>query len=211
MCVQAIDSQLSSAALMFCLFVAGCETAPPQMIYVSPDMLPESNIAKPLQKPVIFANQILVIAPVTGVGASNLQALSGSLGIPGSALIWGQTFHEALFKTLADSGMFGEVSRQNMGRYVLHSDILQQSTVGYGASFKVQYVLSDTQTGRDLWKQDITTTYEFPGSLGTFVTPYNTQLDALMRASGKNIGNLIRSLSAIQPNHSAIIPKEVLP
>ncbi len=209
--IQAIDSHLCSAILMLCLFVTGCETAPPQMIYVSPDMLPEPNIAKPVQKPVIFANQILLIAPVTGVGASNLQAFSGALGIPGTPVIWGQTLHEALFKTLADSGLFGEVSRQSMARYILYADILQQSTVGYGATFKVNYVLRDTQTGHDLWKQDITTTYAFPRSLGTFVTPYNTQLDALMRASGKNIGNLIQGLSSFQPSAPEVVPKAVLP
>ena len=45
-----------------------------------------------------------------------MQAL---LGVPGTAVIWGQTFHEALFKALSDSGLFGEVTRHGTMRCVI--------------------------------------------------------------------------------------------
>ncbi len=162
------------------------------MIYVSPHMLPQGNLAKPEKEPPLFSGQKLVIEPTTGVGASNARALSGALGVPGTAVIWSQTFHEALFKALGGSGLFEEVRRDGTA-------LLQQSTAGSGATFKVHYVLNDSQSRRDLWVQDISASYVFPESPLTFVAPYNAQLDALMRACGQNIGSLIQNLAAIQP------------
>ena len=203
--------RLFGMVLMLCLFVVGCATAPPQMIYVPSDMLPEgSGVAKLQEKPALFAGQTLVIAPVTGIGASNMRALSGALGVSGTTLIWGQTFHEALFKALRGSGLFGEVARDGTAPYILHADILQQSTVGYGATFKVHYVLNDTQSGRDIWGQDITASYVFPSSAFSFFTPYNTQSKALMRACGKNIESLIENLG-IRPNNTALEPTASVP
>lgn len=128
-----------------------------------------------------------------------MRALSGALGVSGTAVIWGQTFHEALFKALCDSGLFGEVARDGTAPYILRANILQQSTLGYGATFKVHYVLNDTQSGRDIWGQEIAANYVFPLSTFSFFTPYNTQSKALMRACGKNIESLIENLG-IRPD-----------
>jgi hypothetical protein len=169
------------------------------MIYVSPHMLPEDESSRPEHAPPLFTGQTIVIAPITGVGSSNSRALAGALGVPRTAVIWSQTFHEALFKAVGNSGLFGQVARDGTARYILQADIVQQSTAGYSATFKVHYVLNDSQWHRSLWEQDIAASYALPGSLTTFVMPYNTQLDALMRACGKNIGILIQSLGTIPP------------
>src|SRR5665213_1129772 len=194
---------VSVMTILLGLFVAGCETAPPQMIYVPADMLPQGSLARPGQLPSRFAGQTIFVAPVTGVGASNMQALSGALlgpsPLPGKLVIWGQTFHEALIKALGDSGLFAGVSRAGTSRYILRADILQQTTVGYGAAIKVRYALNDTQSGHDIWTQDITATYSFSLNPATFVAPGNTQYKALMRACGNNLGMLLAKLDALPP------------
>ena len=115
-CGTAVTSGFIAIALLLCLCAAGCETAPARMIYVSPHMLPQGNLAKSEKEPPLFSGQRLVIEPITRVGASNARALSGALGVPGTAVIWSQTFHEALFKALGDSGLFEEVRRDGTAR-----------------------------------------------------------------------------------------------
>lgn len=165
---------------------------------VPPDMLPDSSHAIPSRKPAIFAGQTLLVSPVTGIGTSNFRVIYGEMGLPGTAVISSQTFHEALFKALGKSSLFGEVTKMGTTRYILLADIVQQSTVGYAATFKVHYVLSDTQSnGRAIWNHDIEATYVFRPDLITFLSPYETQFTALMRASGENITLLIQNLATL--------------
>jgi len=186
------------AALLVALIVAGCTDVPPQMIYVPPDMLPK--VAKPSQNQAHFAGQTLVVAPVTGVGESSAQALSGALlgpSVPGTSVIWATTFREALIESLQDSTLFANVSRAGASRYVLRAEMLQQTPTGYGATVTVRYALNDTQSGRDIWSEDIAATYSFPLNPATFLAPGQTQYVALMRACAKNIELLIAKLAAL--------------
>jgi hypothetical protein len=170
------------------------------MIYVPADMLPEGGVRPVPERPKPFVGQSLVIAEVTGIGSSNLRALGGAMGVPETAQIWGQTFHEATFRTLRDSGLFADVVRTGTGRYVLGANILEQTTHGYGATFNVHYVLHDQQTDRDVWAEDVIASYTFPGTAGAVLTPYNTEYKALMRACGRNLATLLEDLAA-QPNN----------
>jgi len=122
------------------------------------------------------------------------------MGVPETAQIWGQTFREALFKTLRDSALFADVARTGAGHYVLNANILEQTARGYGATFNVHYVLHDRQTNQDVWSEDVAASYSFPGTAGTFLTPYNTEYKALMRACGRNLATLLQELAA-QPNN----------
>jgi hypothetical protein len=191
------------AVLLIALMVAGCADVPPQMIYVPADMLPK--VAKPSQNQARFAGQTLVVAPVTGVGASSAQALSGALlgaSVLGTSVIWAKTFREALIEGLQDAALFGNVSRAGTSRYVLQAELLQQAPAGYGATITVRYALNDTQSDRDIWSEDIAATYSFSLNPATFLAPGNTQYRALMRACGKNIESLIAKLAAL-PNVAA--------
>jgi len=163
-------------------------------------MLPEGGVRPAPERPKPFVGQSLVIAEVTGIGSSDLRALGGAMGVPETAQIWGQTFHEATFRTLRDSGLFADVARSGTGRYVLGANILEQATRGYGATFRVHYVLHDRQTDRDVWAEDVTASYTFPGAAGTVLTPYNTEYKALMRACGRNLATLLEDLAA-QPDN----------
>ena len=187
--------RFSAIILLNCMLMSGCATATPQMIYVSPAMLPEGNRAKPAHRSALFNEQTLVIAPVTGVGDSNLRALGGSLGLRNTAIIWSQMFKEALFKSLWDSGLFGKVARSGSGRYALHADILQQSSTGQGAIFEVSYVLTDTNNRHDIWTH--TVKINDVSGAGSFLSlaTYNGQLNSLMKACGKNIGVMIDELA----------------
>jgi hypothetical protein len=197
LCHSAIPRQagvtLASPAtsILLGLCVTGCAMVPP-------DMLPDSSHAIPARKPAIFAGQTLLVAPVTGIGTSNLRVIWGEMGVPGTAVISGQTFHEALCKALRNSSLFGEVTPTGTTRYVLLADIVQQSTLGSGATFKVHYVLSDTQSnGRAIWNRDLEAIYVFRPDLLTFLSPYQTQFTALLRASGQNITLLIQNLASL--------------
>jgi hypothetical protein len=181
-----------SSALFACL-LAGCTTAPHQMLYVAPDLLPEPKA----RASTIFTEQELVIAPVIGVGSSGARVVGGAMGVPGTAQIWSQTFHEALFRSLSDSHLFADVRRDGKARCVLRADILNQAVTGYSGSFVVRYTLSDDQGRRDVWTQQIATDYTFPTTALAFVAPYNTQLRALMRAGAANIAMLLDRLSAL--------------
>lgn len=183
------------AILLIVLLGAGCAEAPPQLIYVPSDMLP--SIDQPSQKQTRFAGQTVVVPPVTGVGASNLEALTGALALPGHSAIWSQTFHEALIEGLRKAVLFSDVSPDGASNFILHADILQQESAGYGATITVRYTLYDTQKARDIWTQDIAATYSFTLNPATFLAPGNTQSLALMRACGKNIGILIERLEAL--------------
>lgn len=181
----------SATIILLGLFATGCSMVPPAM-------LPDSSHAIPSRKPPIFAGQTLLVAPVTGIGTSNLRVIWGEMGLTGTAVISGQTFHEALCKALRNSTLFGQVTQTGTTRFILLADIVQQSTVGYGATFKVHYVLSDTQSnGRAIWKQEIEATHIFPPNLITFLSPYETQFTALTRASGENITLLIQNLASL--------------
>lgn len=188
------------AITIVALIATGCATAPPEMIYVPSEMLPPGSSARPAPPPARFAGQTAVVAPVTGVGASNMQALSGALlgpSLPGHSVIWAQTFREALIKALKNSGLFAGVSREGPSRYVLHAEILQQTTAGYGAAVKVRYALNDTQRGQDVWTGDIPATYSYSLNPATFVAPGNTEYRALMLACGNNIGSLLAKLAVL--------------
>lgn len=119
------------------------------------------------------------------------------MGVPGTAQIWSQTFHEALFRSLRDSQLFADVRREGKARCVLRADILSQTTTGYSGSFAVRYTLSDGQATRDVWTEQIATSYTFPTTTSVFVAPYNTQLRALMRAGVADIAMLLDRLSAL--------------
>jgi hypothetical protein len=187
--------------LLLCLFLTGCTTAPPQMIYVPSIMLPQNGPARTVQARTRLTGQSIVIAPVTGVGASNLEALSGAvLGpspLPGKIVIWGQTFREAMFRALRDSGLFAGVLRAGPARYTLRAEILEQTAAGYGAALKVRYTLSDTQGGQDIWTEEIAATYSFALNPVTFLSPGNSAYAALMHACGNNLGLLIAKLAAL--------------
>lgn len=180
-----------------CALVAACATAPHQMLYVAPDLLPHSPARAVVRAPAAFKGQTLVIAPVTGVGSSNARVVGGALGVPGTAQIWSQTFHEALFLGLRDSRLFADVKRDGTARYVLQAEIVAQSTSGYAGNFAVRYTLNDRQDGRDIWTERIATSYAFPATSVTVIAPYNTELRALMRAGAANIDNLLDHLSAL--------------
>jgi len=180
------------------LLCMGCATAPEKMIYVPPEMLPERPSAGRSTPTTAFRNDNLQVAPVTGIGASNAQALYGSLGIRGKALVWAQTFQKALVKGIGDSHLFRQTGETGEARYLLRSDIQEQSIDGLGATFKVHYVIHDNQTDSDIFSQDIQTR-NVPGTTVTAViTTYNTQLLALIRASGQNINALIDGISTLQ-------------
>lgn len=183
----------AACALLTFLLLVGCATAPHQMLYVAPDLLPEPKA----RVSTIFTSQELVIAPVVGVGSSGARVVGGAMGVPGTAQIWSQTFHEALFRSLRDSRLFADVKRDGKARCVLRADILSQTTTGYSGSFAVRYTLSDGGTGHDVWTEQIATSYAFPMTTSAFVAPYNTQLRALMRAAAANIGMLLDRLSAL--------------
>ena len=175
------------------LLLGGCATAPHQMLYVAPDLLPEPKA----RVSTIFTGEELVIAPVVGVGSSGARVVGGAMGVPGTAQIWSQTFHEALFRSLRDSHLFAHVRRDGKVGCVLRADILSQATTGYSASFAVRYTLNDGQAGRDVWTEQIATSYTFPTTTSAFVAPYNTQLRALMRAGAANIAILLDRLFAL--------------
>jgi len=177
-----------------CLYCLGCATAPDSMIYVPKDMLPESRFAGSERPPAALSGESITVAPVTGVGASNLRVLSGSMGVPGTAEIWGQTFRKALSEALAGSHLFGGAASAETARYRLQADILQQEVAGYGALFRVRYSIHDRKVDREAWSQEIATDYRYPGGPITFAAPYNPQLRALMKASGQNIGALLGCL-----------------
>jgi hypothetical protein len=52
-----MERVISVMTILLGLFVAGCETAPPQMIYVPADMLPQGSLAQTAQQPSRFAGQ----------------------------------------------------------------------------------------------------------------------------------------------------------
>jgi len=182
-----------ASTLLLGLFVTGCTMVPP-------DMLPDPSRAIPAQRPAMFTGQTILIAPVTAIGTPQAQVILNGLGLPGTQFIPGQTFHEALTQALRNSNLFGEVIPSGATRYILTADILQQSTLGYGADFKVHYTLSDTRSdGRALWNQDIEATYAFRPDLITslLLPPSQTQFTALLRASGENITLLIQNLASL--------------
>ena len=187
------------AAMALALLVSACATAPHQMLYVAPDLLPQKTARAAAAASTAVRTQDLVIGPVTGVGSSGMRIIGGSIGVSGTAQIWSQTFHEALFRSVRDAELFAVVRREGDARYLLRADIVEQSVVRYTGSIEVRYALNDRQSNRDVWTDQIATSYTFPVTIASSPLPYNynTQFRALMRAGAANIEALLDKLSAL--------------
>jgi len=180
------------ALVLIALLVAGCAEPVVRIVYVEPDMVARVSPSKPPQSESRFGEQAVVVAPVTGLGASSGNAEPGALAGPSIA---GTTFREALIQSLQVAALFSSVSGTGKSRYVLSAEIQRQDTYGYGATVGVRYVMKDTQLEREVMDEYLVATYSFPLHPGVLFVPGQTPTVAIERACAKNFALLIARLA----------------
>ena len=174
---------LASASLA--LMLSACTDVPPAMIYVPPDMRDAQAVPPALRDRSPFRGRSLAVPPVTGIGSDNGQVLAGSIltgTIRGTAIIWSETFRQALIETLQDNRVFATVQRDGPARFVLSADILRQTPGRAGAVCSAHYSLTDTLLHRIIWLAVIETAQPPATTFG------DCEFLTLMRACGRRRG-----------------------
>ena len=174
-----------------CLLLAslplGCAYAPPDMIART-----QGTVSRP---PSPFSQAAAVVAPVTGVHTSFWQMVNGDVMVQMS------TFREALIQSLRHSDLFGSVSGEGAGRYVLRAEIMKQDKFANGATLSVRYVLADTSVGQVLFTAEVETssTLTEDSAPGASLLNLKTSISrAAFRAAGKNIEAMLGKLRTIE-------------
>lgn len=117
------------------------------------------------------------------------------------AYITNEQYREALYRTLADAGLFREVVLDGSADWQLHSEIITITTEG-GVSplyaIVVQYWLVDPRSGEEIWRKGINTRHQvkwneaFAGATRI--------IRAVEGSTKKNLSQLVIALSRAELN-----------
>ena len=170
--------------LVLSLLISGCGTEPrgPQPGWLQPAPVHEN----------LLTSQSLLISPVHGLGSPQLKAQSIDSGPQNLPVVWNDDFQKNLGHDLAESGLFKTIQTHGAARFVLHSEIKQQTINRFQATFDVVYRLADSLSGSDLWVHRIVTTRDIrEGDSGGSVGDSQQASKALRLASRDNIRALL--------------------
>ncbi len=180
----AFSRKLVFELLVLSLLISGCGTEPRRP---GPGWLQPAPVRENL-----LASQSLLISPVHGLGSPQLKAQSIDSGLQNLPVVWNDDFQKNLGHDLAESGLFKTIQTHGAARFVLHSEIKQQTINGFQATFDVVYRLADTLSGSDPWVHRIVTTRDIrEGDSSGSVGDSQQASKALRLASRDNIRALL--------------------